>query len=518
MPTVCVVSGVPGLPRLSGSAGAGHDCTGSHRFSWGDRYMKRIITRNAAVLSALTVLLSTAVAGAQMMGYPPMGNVPAQGYMPQPMYGPANGAPVVQAVWGGGPNEIGLVQGVQAEAQKESNGTGCSDGSCGHCGGGRGGCSGGGCGLMGGRLFGGSSGCDPCGSCNGAGCGGCGGSGCLGDHGAWPGGSGQCCYPRWFDVAIDTVLLKRDNLPRNLVLSKFGVGGFGGVALETDDFGSFDFKPGFRATATRLVGAGTNVEVTYLGAFNWASTATVRENNNLYSVLSEYGFLALPDGYAETDVADKHSIAYSTNLNSLEVNLRRRWVAPSCRLHSSMLMGIRYVRLEEDFDYRTRVRRPDAFSGLPVIAGMDYLVKTKNDMLGYQLGGELYGCITPSVGFSADLKAGIYGNHARQKTSSDSFLVGDAPRATFLESDGVTSVALVSEATLKGYYKVTSRLTLRCGYRFLYLSSVALASENFNTVPSSLTVPEEPRTRITDINNGGYAFYHGFDGGFEWTW
>lgn len=480
--------------------------------------MKRTITRNAAFLSALTVLLSTAVAGAQMMGYPPMGNVPAGGYMPQAMYGPSQGAPVVQAVWGGGPNQVGLVNGVEAGAEQQSA---CSDGSCdscGTCGGGRGGPFGGGCGPFSGGMFHGLSACDPCGYCGGMGCGGCGGTGCLGNHGAWPCGSGQCCYPRWFDVAIDTVFLKRENLPRNQVYSRFGLGGFGGIALESDDFGAFDYQPGFRATATRQVGAGSNVEVTYLGAFNWASAHTARQNNNIYSVLSNYGLLGAPDGYAETDVADYHDIAYSTDLNSIEVNLRRRWVSPSCRLHSSMLMGIRYVRLEEDFTHRTRVRRVDPLTGNPIIAGMDYVVKTKNDMIGYQLGGELYGCITPAWGFSADLKAGIYGNHARQKTSSDSFLVGDAARPLFLEADGVTSVSLVGEANLKGYYKVSSRLTLRCGYQFLYLSSVALAPENFNPVPSSVTIPAEGRTRTPFINNGGYAFYHGFDAGFEWTW
>jgi hypothetical protein len=182
-----------------------------------------------------------------------------------------------------------------------------------------------------------------------------------------------------------------------------------------------------------------------------------------------------------------------------------------------MLMGIRYVRLEEDFNHRTRVRRFDPFQG-PVVAGMDYLVKTKNDLLGYQLGGELWLCVLPAWSMGADLKAGIYGNHARQKTTADSFLLGDPPRGTFNESDGVTSAAFVSEANLWVFYKISSRMTLRCGYQFLYLSSVALAPENFNTVASSLTLTEELRTRTPFINNGGTAFYHGFDVGFEWTW
>jgi hypothetical protein len=345
----------------------------------------------------------------------------------------------------------------------------------------------------------------------------CGGLGFLGNHGAWPDGSGQCCYPRWFDVAIDALYLKRETLPRNQVFSRFGLGGFQGVALESDDFGGFEYAPGFKATAARLVGPGTNVEVTYFGSFNWSSAAVARANNNLYSVLSNFGLLGLPDGYVETDVADRHEIAYSSDLNNIEVNLRRRWVSPSCRLHSSMLMGIRYVRLEEDFKYRTRVRRIDPFSG-PVVAGMDYLVKTKNDMLGYQLGGELWLCVLPAWSIGADLKAGFYGNHARQKTSSDSFLEGDAARPLFIESDGITSAAFVGEANLQAFYKVSSRLTLRCSYQFLYLSSVALAPENFNTVASSVTIGEEQRTRTPFTNNGGSVFYHGFDAGLEWTW
>lgn len=483
--------------------------------------------RLTVTLSAFTILLVATTAGAQMPGYGPAGGYPGAGLVPPQAVGPQ-----MYVQWGDSPGGVVPAQAVEpAGLERSACGGGGGDGCGGSCGSGCDDCGGGG--FLGGGLLGlsrrhfslgGGCGCGVCNQCAGIGCGGLG-HGLFGNHGPWPDGDGQFCQPRWWDVSVEAIWLKRENMPSNLVMTSYGSVGAGiteaDVALETDDLGSFDYSPGFRLSATKIVGPGTNVEVGYFGATNWASTARVTAANFLYSVLSDFGEQFDPVGFVQTDIADLHRISYSSDLNSLEVNLRRRFVSPDCWLHTSALMGVRYVRIEEDFTHQTKVQRVDRTVQPPdlILAGMDYQVKTKNDLIGYQLGGDFWACILPAWKFGGDLKGGIYGNHARQKTYIDT---GGIP---LLEADGVTQVSFTGEANLWLVYHITSRMTLRGGYQFLYISSIALAPENFNTAaPAVLTPnvgalgPGSNQNRRVDIDGDGFAFYHGFNFGFEWTW
>ena len=483
-------------------------------------------TRLAVNLSAFAVLLLATNAGAQTMGYGPPGAHPGYGAVPaQQSLQPGVAGSDMYVQWGVVPGATVADQAVQPAGLNSESCGGEGDGSCGSCGscrgrgcdsrgGSRGGCAGGQQGILSRCLgLGDPCGCNVCNSCRGIGCGLIG-EGLFGRHGPWPEGDGQFCYPRWWDVSVEAIWLKRENMPTNLITSTFGpvlVPDPTNTALETDDLGQFDYRPGFRLNATKLVGPGTNLEVGYFGAVNWSSSASVQQNDGLWSVLSGFGQQNLPFGFLETDVADYHEIQYSSDLNSLELNLRRRFISPDCWLHTSALMGIRYLRIEEDFAYRTRVSRLSPAGGL-IEGGMDYTTKTKNDLIGYQLGGDAWACLLPAWKFGGDMKAGVYGNHARQKTFIST---GGVPLE---EADGITTLSFAGEANLWLVYHITSRMTLRGGYQFLYVDSLALASENFNTAPPAVLTPAAAVNRVVDVNSDGFGFYHGFNFGYEWTW
>jgi hypothetical protein len=366
-------------------------------------------------------------------------------------------------------------------------GSGC-DGSCdAMCGGGCGGCGllGGGCGLFGlGCAAGGDGG-------NGHRFQGYNGQHFAQHHG--PYGDGGCCLPRWFDVHVEWLFWKRE-FDDSLQFSSLTP--LGPDALNANQL-DFSEESGFRITGAYLLGVATSVEATYFGTLNWASGAdAVSPNNLLYSVFSDFGAGIV---HPETDGAFLHQIGLSSELDNGEINLRHRWVSANCLLHSSMLVGARYFRLREDLLYKTRT----IVDAVP--AGMDYVVKTDNDLVGAQLGGDMFLCITPRLKVGAEAEAGVYGTSSSQRTNMTSTL-SPSLREYVKDND----VAFVGEAGAMALYRITSQWTLRVGYQVLYVDGVALALDNFNTASPFAA-------RNSFLNNSGDVFYHGATLGFEWT-
>ena len=76
-------------------------------------------------------------------------------------------------------------------------------------------------------------------------------------------------------------------------------------------------------------------------------------------------------------------------------------------------------------------------------------------------------------------------------------------------------VSFVGDANVQALYRLNYQWTLRAGYNFLFVDGVALAPENFNTIPPF--GPQFPN-RQTFINDNGNVFYHGWNIGLEYMW
>lgn len=366
-----------------------------------------------------------------------------------------------------------------------------------------------------GAVYGGDcSGCGDCGGSCGPGFGGGFGGGllagglgnrCTFGHAGYEGqpggdrhgplGDGGCCAPRWFDVHVEWMYMQREEVSEPTIFSARNI--LGNPVLGTEDL-SLPEQSGFRLTGAYLIGPGANIEGTFFGTFNWADSAQVTGNGDLYSVFSNFGSDPF-QGFLETDQADIHRIAFSTSLNNAEINVRRRWVSANCLVHSSLLMGIRYLQLRDDLRFFSQSSRANG-------GQLDYLVRTDNDLIGVQWGTDAYLCLTPRFKVGAEFEAGVYGVRSKQDTT---VICTTCP--LIREGAKDNDAAFISEASAIGLFRVTPRFAIRGGYTVLYVNGVALAAENFNDAPPFFA-------RQVTIDNNGDALYHGANLGFEWVW
>jgi hypothetical protein len=317
-----------------------------------------------------------------------------------------------------------------------------------------------------------------------------------------------CCNPRWWDIQAEFLYWTREEVSRPVDFVSQGIQG--PIVLSTEDL-DFDHEPGFRVMGALLLGPGTNVEGGYFGMFHWSVGDSVTGQNNLFSAIGDFGADPAPPDFPEVRFASFSSINYSSELHNWELNFRRRWVSPNCRFHSSLLVGARYVVLDEDFIYFIDRTLP-----IPGIgpAMTTYGISTFNDLIGLQTGGDLLLCVIPGVKLGGNIKAGIYGMEASQRTTINTVRPADtALNQEFIEFTHNDDAAFVGEGGFELILEPTERVTLRAGFQLFYINGVALAPENFNP---NLIPP--PPNRPVGVNDNGDVFYHGLTAGFEYTW
>ena len=163
-------------------------------------------------------------------------------------------------------------------------------------------------------------------------------------------------------------------------------------------------------------------------------------------------------------------------------------------------MGARFTNLEETLVYITvaNAHNDPLNGGAPRGPGdMNYRVETRNNLIGFQTGGDAYLCVVPGLVIGGDVKAGIYGNRATQDTIVNATTISPTVR----EKAGRNEVALVAEAGVTVVYQISPGFSLRAGVQAVFLDGVALAPENLNE-NSPFGAP-----RTATINTNGSAFY-----------
>jgi hypothetical protein len=380
---------------------------------------------------------------------------------------------------------------------------------------------------MGGSHYEGSTQGGPsCPQCGGRGCPTCmGGGGHGGGEGILPNGllgdvlglvapypDGGCAAPRWFDFAIDYMMLKRDNTGRRTDFASLGP--LGPIVLSSDDLDFGSYQPGFRFTAALQLAAANSLEFNYFGQFNYDASATVRSGNGaIFTAFSEFGFAPPVVGFSETDMLNFAQIHYNSAFDSFEINWRNRWVSPNAWYQGSWTLGVRHFILDE----KLRFSSASSFNGFQtntvfVPARFQFDVDTTNNLTGFQIGGDAWLCVLPGLRLGGELQAGVYGNHINANTTFGSNLIPGDFRDDLQRND----VAFIGQANLLATYRINYQWTLRGGYQFLFVDGVALAPENFNPQPAFVNNPFAPRT--TFVNDDGNVFYHGWNVGLEYMW
>lgn len=316
---------------------------------------------------------------------------------------------------------------------------------------------------------------------------------------------GGCCAPHWFDAHVEFVSLRREDVSRTVNFMSDSP--LGPIVLSTDDL-DFSAEPGFRATVTRQVGPGSNIEFSYLGQHEWSSGASVASaTNSLFSVFSGFGTFPVPgQGFTETDQAAFASIDYASRIDSFELNFRQRVQGYGCKVQGSWLAGVRYFSLDEDFRL---------FTDAPINnASATYDVGTYNGLIGGQGGGDIWVCLIPGLSIGAEAKGGLYLNSAKQTT----VINGTTLLAPLVEQVEDDELALMGEASLMALWRVNQSWSVRGGYTFIWVDSVALAPENFNSTPPFLVPAYTNPPRVATIDTEGDILLHGFTIGVEYMW
>jgi hypothetical protein len=304
----------------------------------------------------------------------------------------------------------------------------------------------------------------------------------------------------------------------------------------------FDWEGGFRILGRYDVGALTVVEFGYWGLENLDSRASfeampVDPTNpvgNLFSLFSDFvqdpnlvpATVTDPGGALPwTERSVVQSISLESELHNAEFNCRRYWVGFNPAISGTLLAGFRYTRLREDFQFAT-LGANERVNNVPQgISSATYDEGIKNDLAGFQTGGDVWLHLRQGLRTGAEGKVGLMNNHY---TLTNTFTAvgsngnsGDDP--SFSEHFEKDQPALIADGSVDIVWDVCPSWSIRAGYEVLFLNSVLLAGENFN----SGTVYNRPDfqaqgvllpQRTPFVNDQGDAFYHGGHLGLEYIW
>jgi hypothetical protein len=247
----------------------------------------------------------------------------------------------------------------------------------------------------------------------------------------------------------------------------------------------FDYELGMDISLARRVGARHDVEVRYLRVDGWKAEATGDTDPAAGLVIESDPPLFLAPG---RDI----NAYYISQFESIEVNLRRHF---NHRL--VLLMGARYVDIDERFHARLRGPRPAPEVGI-------YDTTTDNRLFGLQLGGEAAWVECGRLRIDNIVKAGVYLNDCGAQDT----VLDDSATGVFPASDAEGQVSFLGEVGLYGVYRLTDNVSLRAGYQIMWIQGVALATDQMAVTDF---VAED------GIDVGGGLFYHGGMAGVEFV-
>jgi hypothetical protein len=276
-------------------------------------------------------------------------------------------------------------------------------------------------------------------------------------------------------------------------------------------FGGLDdeeYDPGFRLTARLDVGALSVAELIFTGFYEQEQSATAVDllpqsptQGNLFSIFSLFGTdPAGGIGMPETERAVLHSVEWESDYHSAEISFRRYWVGHSPRVSGTLLAGFRYAQLRESLGFHTEAN-----------GTYDTVTISDNNLYGFQSGFDVWYTIVQGLRIGTEGKAGIYLNQlyvTNEGAASD----GDPFIDERFEND---QAAFIGEQRVDLVADVLPSLSIKVGVDALFINSVALAVENFNT---GSPYPDFGPVRVPFFNDQGDVLYYGYHAGIEYVW
>lgn len=329
--------------------------------------------------------------------------------------------------------------------------------------------------------------------------------------------------PHYFDVRGEYVYMQRNTTFGNQI--DFTIEDVGGPVVLSSSQLDYGWEPGFRIIGRYDLGPLSVLEFGYMGIYDWHTAASYRDPDeggpmfapDLYSLFSMYG--TNPDDVStamnpmpQTEQSLMHSLALDADFHNAEMSYRRYWVGFWPQMSGTILAGFRYTRVAEDFHFA-------AFSDE---ASFDYDLRVRNDLAGFQTGGDLWIRVMQGLRIGTEGKVGIYNNRLRLRNSVVSSPMIDSAEDEFpavAEDFRRHQAAFITEASVDVVADILPSWSLRAGYEVMYINSIALAGENFNTGPPYPEVAfDEPNPRVPFLAGQGHALFTGFHAGVEYIW
>jgi hypothetical protein len=285
----------------------------------------------------------------------------------------------------------------------------------------------------------------------------------------------MCCCPSMWYVSAGAAILHRDRPDPGIIV---GNNPFTGVAFSRGSDFNFNWAGGPDITIGRRLGDESMLMVRY---FNSYETADV-------NFRTPGGFIGAGFTGPANTLFNGHAL---TKLDSTEINLRRQqWD------QLALLVGFRWVELKDEAAYKINT----------TVAEGDY--EYNNHLYGGQIGAD-WAVTSPRNPLQLNVvgKAGVFGN-ANDGGIFESRPVGN-PIGSFAGRGSSTS--FVGELDFTAAYIFTDHIAIRGGYQLLWLSDLALAT---NEASRSLLNP----SLLRNVNDDSHLFYQGATVAIDFVW
>ncbi len=317
--------------------------------------------------------------------------------------------------------------------------------------------------------------------------------------------------PTW-RASADALFLLRDG-DRRIEFASYGqvTPSRNNIFLTTDSLPEC-MESGFKTTVSRSLGSCDNllIEGTYLGTHEWeehvhfrdpANQGTLGVPGNIFSPFTNFG---RPVPIAGLDFNTFVEIGYTSELHSGEINIRHRTGLMCGWLESSMLYGIRYMRINETFFF-------EQMTGItPLATAHREDIATTNELLGGQLGVLGSYRVSDRWWFELDVKATLAGNDSTQEVIYTRTIAG-VP-TVFAQQERHNCLSVIGDVDLVSYYQLTRNLSIQLGYQMMWVDGLTLAAEQFNNNLNELILGP------VEVNDNGTLVYHGPHLGLTATW
>lgn len=297
--------------------------------------------------------------------------------------------------------------------------------------------------------------------------------------------TGTCRYgfvahrPNAWYAAADFVPMTFD-WSHDLELVRFGEEG--DTALSTSDL-DVEFDSGMRITLGRTFGGCYQVEGIYQGIYSWDDAAAAASPAGIQD------FTNFLDDFA-TETGTEASASVFAKMQSGEVNFRAWLDLPPGPFDVQLLVGLRYMNINEDLRFNIDAPPASAF------------LQTNNDLIGVQLGIDLKWLVHPRAYIHLDAKGAMCHNNVSLTTTfngTDDDAAGDR-------------TAFVGDLLLTANWQMTPSWSIRAGYQAIFVHGIAISADNLAS-NADLFVAGDP----IDLNDRGEMVYHGPVLGVMWA-